>query len=365
MKILFLINKAGDGGSERFVENLAAEYSARGHRCFLGFCEYGPLVNRMEALGAKCVGLNLGRGDLFSAPKDIAELCRTEGIDVIHAQFPRENIYALKSLRHYGRPKVVFTDHLSAEQGLKWRVLNRLYAGRLTAAAAVWDEGLKVLKANGFPSDKICVIHNGTEVPEEPPKADAELRKELGVSSGEFLCCVLSRYSPEKGLDFLLDSLKLLKKKTDRFFCCVICGDGELFGHIKDRVDSEGLRDTVIQAGYREDAQRVLAASQLYLSPSQSEAMSLGLLEAFAAGLPCVVTDAGSSAILAARQPVSGISVSRTDADAFAEAVLQYMEDEKLRSDHAAAAFAKAAEFSRSAMADKYLRLYENGPQGN
>ena len=393
MKVLFLTGRAGDGGSERFVESLTAEYAARGIECVLAYSEEGPLLGRMEKLGAGCVRLDLSREAWFSAPKEIARICAEEGADVIHAQFPRENIYALRSLRHFGKmrraagktsggrearvPRVIFTDHLSVDQGAKWRLLNRLYCGRLYGAATVWDDGAEVLKNNGFPPEKICVIYNGTAAADELTREEAAngneapdaenagkaVREELGIGPAEFLCCVLARYSPEKGLDFLLDSLKLLKEKTDRLFCCVICGDGELFGHIKDRITCEGLGDCVIQAGFREDVGRILGASRLYLSPSESEAMSLGLLEAFAAGLPAVVTDVGSSGRITEEEPCCGISVDYPDADGFAEAIKRYMEDDALLREHAAAALAKAPRFGRSAMAENYLRLCEQGPE--
>ena len=86
MKILFLINKAGDGGSERFVLDLAEELNRRGNECVLGYCLEGPLAEKAKAAGIRTVRLGLERKDFFSAPKKIAELCRLEGIDVIHAQ---------------------------------------------------------------------------------------------------------------------------------------------------------------------------------------------------------------------------------------------------------------------------------------
>ena len=371
MKILFLINKAGDGGSERFVLDLAEELKKRGNECVLGYCLEGPLAERAKAAGIRTVRLGLERKDFFSAPKKIAELCRLEGIDVIHAQFPRENWYALRSLKHYGRPRVVYTCHWYQDQGAKWRRINKAFSDRQFAAAAVYDGGAEVLKSNGFALEKVCVIHNGVRLgrPEEISSGRAgqtgTTGREAGAQGGTadvFECCVLSRYSPEKGLDMLLDSIKLIG--TDRPLRCTVYGEGGLYNHIAGRINTEGLEGRVVQAGYVQDTRSALMRSDLYLSPSEKEGMSLGLLEALAAGLPCVVTDTGSSKSLAEDDPRCGVCVKVGDAEGFAAAIKRYMEDRDLRLAHAKAALAKAKSYSMERMADEYQRLYENGPEG-
>ena len=361
MKILFLINKAGDGGSERFVLDLAEELKSRGIECVIGFCLEGPLAEKARDAGIRTVWIGLERRDFFSAPARIAELCRLEGVDVIHAQFPRENWYALRSLKHYDKPRVVYTCHWYQDQGAKWRIINRAYSGRLSAAAAVYDEGAEILKRNGFAPEKVHVIYNGVKLPgpeETADKSDGAADRAEGPDV--FECCVLSRYSPEKGLDMLLDSIKLIDAKKP--LRCTIYGSGELCGHIAERIKSEGLEGRVVQGGYIENTRDALLRASLYLSPSEKEGMSLGLLEALAAGLPCVVTDAGSSRNIAEDDPRCGTCVAVGDAEGFAAAIERYMDDDALRLGHAKAALEKARRYSIERMADEYLRLYGYGP---
>ena len=357
MRVLFLTGRAADGGSERFVSSLAAELSARGHECLLVYDEPGLLSEELAAGGTECIRLGLGRRDALRAPAELARIIKEKKIDVVHAQFPREFVYAVKASGRCPGTGVVFTDHLSVRQGLKWRHLSRHYGKGLSAAVCVHEAGRAVLKENGFPEDKTVFVPNGVAVPEAVPAPDPALRRELGVEEDAFLCCVLARYAEEKGLDFLLDSLKVLAA-GGKDFRCVICGDGPLYAHITERIEAEGLSGTVIQAGYRKDAGRVLAASQLFLSPSRSEAMSMALLEALAAGKPCVVTEAGGSADMVLSAPVCGISAAYGDAEGFASAIKKYMEDPELLAEHSENAFKKAAGCSLKAMADRYLELY-------
>ena len=352
LKILFLINKAGNGGSERFVLDLAEELISRGHECLLAYGLEGPLAEKARAAGIRTVQTGLGRGDFIAASKRIADICRAEGVDVIHAQFPRENWYALRSLKHYDKPRVVYTCHWYQEQGLKWRLINKACSKKQFAAVSVYRGGEEILKSNGFAADKVCVINNGVKLCGAPDGPVPEV----------FECCVLSRYSPEKGLDMLLDSIKLID--ADRPLRCIIYGDGELYQHIADRIKAEGLEGRVVQAGYVQDAREALLRSRLYLSPSDKEGASLGLLEALAAGLPCVVTDTGASRSIAEDDPRCGICVKPGDPQAFAQAIERYMDNGALRRAHAQAALKKAEQYSLSRMADEYLRLCKNGPGG-
>ena len=92
----------------------------------------------------------------------------------------------------------------------------------------VYEEGAEILKNNGFAEDKVCVIHNGVKLlsPEELSAAQAarssRKAEDLPGQADVFECCVLSRYSPEKGLDMLLDGIKLVD--ADRPLRCTVYG---------------------------------------------------------------------------------------------------------------------------------------------
>ena len=66
----------------------------------------------------RMVGFATLQADLGAAKK-LAAYCRENGIEVIHAQYPRENIIALLSKLFYRRVKVVYTSHLTIYQDTK------------------------------------------------------------------------------------------------------------------------------------------------------------------------------------------------------------------------------------------------------
>ena len=327
MKILYLINFAGKAGTEKYVENLVRIFGAAGHECHFAYNIPGELSEKMKAANIPSIRLNTGRSGFLSASKALADYCRTNKIDVIHAQYPRENIIALMARSRYKSVKVVYTNHLTIHVGTKWKILNRIFTPKNHRIIAVCHEGRDIMVSNCVPADKISVIYNGVE-PDPNPESDRTVLKELGIPEESFVLCILARYAPEKGLNFLLDSMKVLQSLTKKAFHLVICGDGELFESVKAKRDELGLTETVIMTGYRTDVPRILSASDLYLNSSEcNEALSFAILEAMNAGKPLVVTDVGGNRDLAENEIVCGEVVNYGDTTGFATAILRFIDD--------------------------------------
>jgi len=358
--ILFLINYAGKAGTEKYVENLVRIFGNGGESCFFAYNLHGELSEKMAELGVPSLRLTMGRANALSSAKRLADYCRENRIDVIHAQYPRENLTAILSRLYYKKPRVVYTNHLTIHTGLKWRILNRIFTPYDHRIIAVCREGRNIMIDNGVRADRIRVVYNGV-VPAGPSVRDTEIRRELGIGGEAFVMTILARYEPEKGLFFLLDVLKRLKELTTMPFHCVICGDGSEFGAIGEKTAALGLSANVLQAGYRTDTARILRGSDLYLNTSaKNEAMSFALLEAMNAGLPCVVTDVGGNRDLAETGIRCGTVVEYGDTEAFAGAVLEFMENGKLREDFSEKAVQKISEdFDLNKLAWDVYRAYQ------
>src|SRR5205085_11956587 len=73
----------------------------------------------------------------------------------------------------------------------------------------------------------------------------------------------------------------------------VLIGSGPREAHLRELVDSLRLDDHVTFAGSRSDVQDLLAAFDVFALTSLYEGLSIALLEAMAAGIPCVATRVG------------------------------------------------------------------------
>jgi len=349
LNVLYLINFAGKAGTEKYVENLVRILGRDKIKPFFAYNIPGELSGKMEDAGVPCLQLDLSWKRSRAAAKRLAEYCRENQIDVIHAQYPRENVIALMSKRWYDKPRVVLTNHLtlrtSGLTGWAWRLINRQLTPKNHCVIAVCGEGRDILIENGVPEGKIKVIYNGIE-PSLDLKYDPVKLDELGLDEDCFVISTLARFAPEKGLSFLLDSLAELKRLTDKPFCCLICGDGELMEDINQHRTELGLEAECKLLGFRRDTKDILLISHAYVcSSSHNEAMSFAILEAMDCGLPLVVTDVGGNRDLAETDMSCGYVVDYGDTRAFAESLLALMDDEGLRGELSQAAREKAHKY--------------------
>lgn len=344
MNVLYLINYAGKAGTEKYVDNLIRILGDKINPYF-AYNIAGELSQKMCDAGVPSLQIDMGKYSLLSAAKKLAVFCRNNDIDVIHAQYPRENIVALLSKHWFDKPKVVMTNHLTLRNtglsGKVWYVLNRHFTPKNHRIIAVCNEGREIMVENGVLPERISVIFNGIEPAANPVKTSMA-REEFGLSKDCFIMTILARFAPEKGLDFLLDALSALKNMTHRQFCCLICGDGELFSEIKDQISKHGLEHECRLLGYRSDTHDILLSSDIYLcTSSRNEAMSFAILEAMNTGLPLVVTDVGGNRDLAENRITCGFVCEYGDTKAFAESIYQLMEDTALKEQYSAAALEK------------------------
>jgi len=117
------------------------------------------------------------------------------------------------------------------------------------------------------------------------------LRVELGLPEDAFVMGHVGRFVHQKNHDFLIDvAAEVIKQAPNAYLLMV--GDGELRPAIEEKVAGLGIADKVIFAGVRSDVPRImLNVMDTFVFTSFSEGLGIVLVEAQAAGLPCVYTE--------------------------------------------------------------------------
>lgn len=115
----------------------------------------------------------------------------------------------------------------------------------------------------------------------------AQVRQELGIEPAARVIGHVGRFSPQKNHSFLLD----LFAKLPPNHILLLVGDGELRNSSEVRAMELGIRDRVIFAGVRSDVERLLQAMDVFVFPSVFEGLPVSVIEAQAAGLPCLISD--------------------------------------------------------------------------
>jgi len=121
------------------------------------------------------------------------------------------------------------------------------------------------------------------------PSAGAALRKKLGIPGHNKVIVTVSRLHKQKGIHCALAALSRLP--GDVWF--LIAGDGPEMNNLKKRADELGVGNRVRFVGTipHESLFQYLSAADAFVYTSLwNEGLPLGVLEAMAVNLPCVIT---------------------------------------------------------------------------
>ena len=120
-------------------------------------------------------------------------------------------------------------------------------------------------------------------------------RKRAELDLGERLTVLhVGRLTRQKNPLFLLEVFSELRKsRPDALLLSV--GEGDMAAEFDEHIRALGLEDSVRRLGTRPDVPALLQAADVFLLPSLYEGLSIALLEAQAAGLPSVASDAVSA----------------------------------------------------------------------
>lgn len=115
------------------------------------------------------------------------------------------------------------------------------------------------------------------------------VKQELGIN-GKYVIGHTGRFNVQKNHKFLIEIFRKYSE-INKDAVLLLAGDGELKSEIKKAVADYKIEDKVIFLGVRSDMERIYQAFDIFLFPSLFEGLSVALIEAQAAGIPCVVSE--------------------------------------------------------------------------
>jgi glycosyltransferase involved in cell wall biosynthesis len=349
--VVHVAESLGRGGAERnLVDRIVTGDQGRFVHHVVSLMADDALASELRVAGAT-LHLFAGRGlrDLPRLMLRLTVLLRRLRPDVVHTQLVTADIAGRLASLLAGRPPVVSTlqnmPYDPRAQGSElprgWRgglvkradrLLGRWTRTRFVAvSSAVRDSYVSAL---GIPPERTEVIYNAVDISAlraraEHPSAGPGLRAELDLAPGRRLIVNVARHVPQKGLEYLIDSLS---RPPLRGIDCglALVGVGGGTPALRSRVEAAGLGDRVRFLGRREDVAAILAAADVFAFPSLYEGLPVALLEALALGVPAVASDIPEIREVASE---SGASlVPPANADALAVALAAILQDPVLAS---------------------------------
>lgn len=324
MRILFVTPSIGYGGAAKMVTFVANQLSARGHwvgliNLNLNTSEICQNVDQQVKV-FNVPGNKMGRlGQLHQ----IIKIAQQEKAQVLVGFRVNPNLYTCLAGKILGIPSIMSErGDPSRTFGKNWRnrllrwLINRSTGGVFQTAGASTFYG-KGLQRRG------TVIPNPIFLKGQVPNIPYTQREKTVVSVGRL-------DNRQKRYDVMLDAFSQFSCKHPDYVL-KLYGDGADETQIRQWVEEKELTDKVCFMGRTSQPMQDICRDGMFLITSDFEGISNSLLEAMAAGLPCISTDhtpGGARLLITDHQ--NGLLAPVADSEKLAAAMCEFAEDPAL-----------------------------------
>ena len=303
IKVLQMIGSLNVGGSQTMIMNIYRniDRSKMQFDFVLDHPDQTYFAEEVKAMGAKIYTMPGFHGT------NVSEIKRAWNnffylhpeYKVLHSHVRSYASLYLPVAKKHGVKTIIHSHSTSNGKGAVALVKNALQyplkkqADLLMACST--EAGLWIYGEKAMNSDKYVFIPNAVDIERFcfSEEKRNEIRRELGIE-GKFVVGHVGRFIEDKNHSFLVEAFaKLHEKNTDSVLLLV--GEGELQQQTAQKAAAFGVAENVIMTGNRNDVPALLSAMDIFAFPSIREGLPVTLIEAQAAGLPCLISENVSS----------------------------------------------------------------------
>jgi glycosyltransferase involved in cell wall biosynthesis len=221
---------------------------------------------------------------------------RRERPDIVHTHSSKAGILGRWAARWAGVPFIVHTFHGFGFHPGQWPLVFRHFVWLERTAAQFTDVLVAVSKANweeGLSrrigrASQYRLIRSGVSLPVfysiRPVLASPP---ELNLRTEHKLVTTIGPMKPQKNLEDFLEAAAVVAARFPEALFLII-GDGPGRPGLERLARRLGIADKVLMPGWRRDIADIFARTQVFCMTSLWEGLPRSLVEAMAAGLPCV-----------------------------------------------------------------------------
>lgn len=303
-RVLHVVMTLDTGGVENWLLHVARRLDPSALRFDFAVAsgEGGAYVDELGSLGSKIHFLRAGR-DPLKLSLSLRRVLREAGpYDAIHGHLHHVSGLALGLAARAGIPQRIAHSHLDTSyidrrggpvRAFYRQGLRRLIRRHATHEIAVSERAARSLFGpDWFADPRVRILPCGLDFERFRSIPDREeARRRLGLPEAAPVFGTVGRLEEQKNHLFLLDVFARLRERRPDARLLLV-GHGSLQAELPRRAAELGLAEAVVFTGARADVPELLAAMDVFLFPSLFEGLGLAPIEAQAAGLPCLVSDA-------------------------------------------------------------------------
>jgi glycosyltransferase involved in cell wall biosynthesis len=298
MTVLHVVLSLWPGGTEQLVVEICKRSPEQFRPVVCCLDDHGSWGADLARRGTEVIALRRRPGFRPTLGYQIASLAARHNASILHCHHYSPFVYG--RLAKLVRPglQVIFTEHGRYNDGPplpKRKIVNPWLAripGPIYAVSASLREHMV---AEGYPADRVGVIHNGIDPGRMPGEGERQrARAALGAGDDTFLVGTAARLDPVKDLPTLIAAFASLRS-AERRARLVIAGEGQERAPLERQIADLGLGADVTLLGHREDVRALMPGLDVYVNCSISEGISVTILEAMAACVPVVATHVGGN----------------------------------------------------------------------
>lgn len=376
LSVLHVITGLGDGGAEAVLYRLVTFDTRDRHEvvALMDADKYGPLL---QQAGVKVHALGMPRSRVTRPGlRRLWSIIRSSDADVIQTWMYHADLVGGGLARMAGRRAIVWGIHNTFMDPLRTRVIARAaaLASHVVPRTIIScsESAARLHQRLGYDGGRMVVVPNGYDLQrfEPDPEARRRLRAEWGIGPGDVVLGTVARWDPQKDHANLVRALDALDPAVSGRCHLILVGTGmdDSNQDLMKLLDGRGWRERTRLLGRRSDVAGVMSALDLHVLPSVAEAFPNVLAEAMACGTPCVVTDAGDSALIVGDTGwVVPPRDSRRLAQALARAIRSLDDADGTRHRKEAARERISSRFSLERMATAYTDVWRDAvePRAN
>lgn len=333
-KVLYIHGESAIGGAERDLLSILAGLNRIQFLPIVICPDKGPFYEKLIELGIKTIILKLPPWrkirSFLKIPFVVLKLnkiIKREGIHLVHINdfwyipvgwiaSKMCKIPVIAHVRGSIEPRKVKLYWLSCPDFL------------ITASIAIQ----KTIQNAGVNPKSITTIYAGLNLNQIPDCLDStSLKQKLQFSDGDPIIGIVANVCENKGYDYLIDALSIIKKEINNIRCLVVgAWDEKYIEHLFTQTKKESVDKNIRFVGFQENVYPYLSIMDIFVFPSLTEGFGIALLEAMAMQKPVIATNIGGIPEIV-DDGITGILIPPKDPKAIARAVVGLLNDRELK----------------------------------